>query len=488
MLAFSRLTSNKQAEDTLNKMADGDFSTGSLAHKTSKPSYLLSAIGRTFRALSGMIRIVDNSSLKLHGRMEMISRQSREMEEQVQGVTSIIREISGGMQHASSSVQEIAEEMNGVHLHLEDLREESGRVVSSSRFFASELAFGKKEMTEAMEHTRHISAKSDDLSKEMSQLDQAISLISHMTKLIEDISGQTQLLALNANIEAARAGEQGKGFAVVAGEISKLAAQTRESTSHINDQIRQVTGNAKRVSDRIEEMRHAVERGRHTMHSAVSTYENMEEFLQNLIGAMQNMDGRIHTITRGTTTVMDSVNETSAMIEQVSAGSEEVLASAEVQQQAVYQMDRYIAEATHNSLTLRSVVTQFKLPPQGEEHPLQGETDMWLDCALGIRAIMVSMIYSTDPEIIRGWHERKLVEERKLEECFAILANGLQTDRDQVFFEALQSSWRQFSIIKDQNAQWMLEGEFEKARQALANHGRERFKQAVDLIVEWVEL
>ncbi|MHC2208733.1 hypothetical protein ACVLD2_002955 [Paenibacillus sp. PvR052] len=31
-------------------------------------------------------------------------------------------------------------------------------------------------------------------------------------------------------------------------------------------------------------------------------------------------------------------------------------------------------------------------------------------------------------------------------------------------------------------------GSFEKGRKALANHGRERFKQAVDLVVEWVEL
>lgn len=57
MLAFSRRISGKQAEDTLNKMADGDFTAGSLMPKASKPSYLSSAIGRTFRALSGMIRI-----------------------------------------------------------------------------------------------------------------------------------------------------------------------------------------------------------------------------------------------------------------------------------------------------------------------------------------------------------------------------------------------------------------------------------------------
>jgi methyl-accepting chemotaxis protein len=90
-----------------------------------------------------------------------------------------------------------------------------------------------------------------ELSNELSVLSQDIKQVNSVLDVIESISEQTNLLALNAAIEAARAGEQGRGFAVVADEVRQLSIRTQKSLHEASDTVGLVVKNISSINEKM---------------------------------------------------------------------------------------------------------------------------------------------------------------------------------------------------------------------------------------------
>ena len=113
-----------------------------------------------------------------------------------------------------------------------------------------------KILTDSSEHCYNLSKKSMII---MEDITKATSEISNITKMIDDIAMQTNILALNASVEAARAGEQGKGFAVVASEVRNLAQTSQESVKNITNIVNNSIEKIQEGNSKIKETMEALE-------------------------------------------------------------------------------------------------------------------------------------------------------------------------------------------------------------------------------------
>lgn len=143
----------------------------------------------------------------------------------------------------------------------------------------------------------------------MESIKQHSDSISSITKVIEDIAFQTNILAINAAVEAARAGDVGRGFSVVAAEIRTLSQKTTASAHQIKKLI---DASSEKIGEGYSEISQASD----VMQKINQTVDLSSEFIRKIADTSAEQSVATQEIARALTEMERTTQQNAAMVEQ----------------------------------------------------------------------------------------------------------------------------------------------------------------------------
>ncbi len=162
---------------------------------------------------------------------------SNKLAEVVGNVNDTSREILTAANNMMESSSELSMRTDSQSSSLEETAASIEQMVSNIKTSAQNSLLGKNMMSESIQYIESAANIISQTALNIEEVYHSSEKIKDITKIIEDIAFQTNILALNASVEAARAGDQGKGFAVVASEVRNLAQTTQASVKDITNLV-----------------------------------------------------------------------------------------------------------------------------------------------------------------------------------------------------------------------------------------------------------
>ena len=205
-----------------------------------------------------------------------------------------MQELAGGTETQASTAGDLADTMRIFTNRIQETTKEGIELKNNSSEVQQLTDSGKGLMMSSTEQMATINDIVLDSVRKVEGLNEQSDEISKLVSVIDDISNQTNLLALNAAIEAARAGEHGKGFAVVADEVRKLAEQVQFSVADISAIVNRIQHDTGSVTRSLQEGYQEVKKGTEQITETSETFNHISEAVKGMITSIATFNAVVH--------------------------------------------------------------------------------------------------------------------------------------------------------------------------------------------------
>ncbi|MDR2393400.1 MAG: methyl-accepting chemotaxis protein [Treponema sp.] len=299
----------------------------------------------------------------IQGRVLNQSASVTETKSTMEQITNNIGKLKGHVDHQRDSVAQSSSAVEEMLANIQSVTQTLVRNAANVKELMEASEVGRAGLQEVVTDIQKIARDSDGLLE--------------INGVMENISGQTNLLSMNAAIEAAHAGEAGKGFAVVAAEIRKLAENAGKQSKTIATVLRKI----KESIDKISESTAGVLNKFEAIDRGVKTVSEQEEHIRNAmeeqaVGSKQIFEaiGQLNEITRivqdgsqemleGSRQIIEESKLLELVTQEISNGMNEIAAGATEINETVNRVNTISGENKENIEVLVQEVSKFKIVP-----------------------------------------------------------------------------------------------------------------------------
>ncbi|WP_374558029.1 methyl-accepting chemotaxis protein [Thermomonas sp.] len=242
---------------------------------------------------------------------------------------------------ATDRINEIASSINQVSRNSADSAEvarRSVRIATNGAGVVRQTIAGMDSIRDQIQET----------SKRIKRLGESSQEIGSIVELINDISEQTNILALNAAIQAASAGEAGRGFAVVADEVQRLAERSSSATKRIESLVQTIQADTNEAVSSMEQTTSEVVAGARLAEDAGTALGEIEKVSSDLSGLIEGISVAAQEQSTAATNITQAMNTIQSITAQTSQGASQTAES--------------IGNLAQLAADLRRSVADFKLP------------------------------------------------------------------------------------------------------------------------------
>ena len=304
--AFARMTDNlREMAAAAERIAEGDLRVA--VHPQSDRDVL----GKAFASMVANLRQL---TADLYEGINVLGASATE-------ISASTSQLAAGATQTAAAVSETTTTVEEVRQTAEVSSQKARLVSESAQRVAAVSESGRRSTEDAAAGVARIQHQMETIAECMMRLSEQSQAVGQIVATVDDLAGQSKLLAVNASIEAAKAGEHGKGFAVVAQEVKSLAQQSREATA----QVRSILGDIQQATSAAVL---ATEQGSHAVEEGARQSAQAGESIQALSGSVQEAAQAAVQIAASSQQQLVGVDQVASAMESIKLASTQNVDSA----------------------------------------------------------------------------------------------------------------------------------------------------------------